>query len=96
MKKFRIQPPIYLFVSILDAKGYRILYINHQDEKKITAAIDRNILSLPEVEIKDYNFDLKEKARLIFNMIWNSCGEKQSINFSNDGKWIGEKFNINN
>ncbi len=95
LKKFRIQPPIYLFVSILDAKGYRILYTNHQDEKKITAAIDRNILSLPEVEIKDYNFDLKEKARLIFNMIWNSCGEKQSINFGNDGKWIGEKFKYN-
>lgn len=95
LKKFRIQPPIYVFVSILNAKGYRIYYTNQDGETKITAAIDRNILSLPEIELKDYSIDIKDKIRMIFNMIWNSCGEKQSINFSKDGQWLGEKFKNN-
>jgi len=95
LKKFRVQPPIYLFVSILGAKGYRIFYTNQYGEKKITEAIDREVLSLPEVEIKEYNEDFKEKVRMIFNMIWNSCGEKQSINFNKDGRWMGEKLNNN-
>lgn len=92
LKKFRIQTPVYIFLSILDAKGYRILYTTQYGESKITAAIDRNILSLPEIELKDYNFDMKEKARQIFNMIWNSCGERQSINYNKDGQWTGEKI----
>ena len=95
LKKFRVQPPIYIFVSIINAKGYRILYTNAENETRITASIDRNILSLPEIELKNYNFDIKNKIQLIFNMIWNSCGEKQSINFNKDGQWIGEKFRNN-
>lgn len=92
LKKFRVQAPIYIFVSILNAKGYRIFYTNEYGETKITEAIDRNILNLPEIEIKEYNEDFKDKVRMIFNMIWNSCGEKQSINFNKDGVWIGEKL----
>lgn len=92
IKKFRIQTPIYIFLSIIDAKGYRILYTNKQGESKITASIDRNILSLPEIELKDYEFDIKEKTHQIFNMIWNSCGEQQSINYNKDGQWTGEKI----
>lgn len=95
LKKFRIQTPIYIFVSILDAKGYRIFYYNKYKENKITDAIDRDILSLPEVELKDFNEDFKNKFRIISNMIWNSCGEKESINFAKDGSWIGENIKSN-
>ncbi|HSQ98082.1 MAG TPA: ATP-binding protein [Rickettsiales bacterium] len=89
LKNFKVQPPIYIFVSLVGAKGYRILYENSKGEKKITNAIDRDIISLPELELKDYNLDFKKHIRFIFDMIWNACGEKQSINFKN-GVWEGE------
>lgn len=92
LRKFRVSLPVYVFVSIIDAKGYRILYYDSAGNKKITDAIDRDILSLPEIELKDYTSDIKEKERLIFNLIWNSCGERQSINFGRDGEWMGEEF----
>ncbi len=90
LKNFKVQPPIYIFVSLVGAKGYRILYENTSGEKKITNAIDRNIVSIPELELKDYNIDLKKHIRFIFDMIWNACGEKQSINFNKNGDWSGE------
>ena len=40
----------------------------------------------------DTNTNIKDKIRIIFNMIWNSCGEKQSVNFSADGQWLGKKI----
>ena len=94
LKKLKVQTPIYIFISIIDAKGYRILYKNNNEEK-ITNAIDRNILSIPELELKRYDNDLKSIIRMAFNMIWNACGEKESINFDNQGKWLGEKIDNN-
>ncbi|MDD2839611.1 MAG: putative DNA binding domain-containing protein [Rickettsiales bacterium] len=92
LKNFRVQPPIYIFVSLVGAKGYRILYENSDGEKKITNAIDRNVISLPELELKDYNVDLKTHIRYIFDMIWNACGEKQSVNFNKESEWSGESI----
>lgn len=89
LRSFNVQTPIYVFVSLVGARGYRILYESPQGEKKITNAIDRDIISLPELELKDYNLDLKKHIRFIFDMIWNACGEKQSVNFRN-GVWEGE------
>ena len=94
LKKLKVQTPIYIFISIIDAKGYRILYKNNNEEK-ITNAIDRNILSIPELELKRYDNDLKPIIRMAFNMIWNACGEKESINFDHQGHWIGEKIEHN-
>ncbi len=94
LKKLKVQTPIYIFIAIIDAKGYRILYKNNNEEK-ITNAIDRNILSIPELELKRYDNDLKSIIRMAFNMIWNACGEKESINFDNQGKWLGEKIDNN-
>ena len=93
LKYFRIQPPVYIFISILNAKGYRIYYTEQNGEVKITASIDRDILNLPPIELKNFNIDIKNEIKNIFNMIWNSCGEKQSINFSKDGKWLGKSLN---
>ena len=94
LKKLKVQTPIYIFISIIDAKGYRILYKNNNEEK-ITNAIDRNILSIPELELKRYDNNLKSIIRMAFNMIWNACGEKESINFDNQGNWLGEKIDNN-
>ena len=84
--------PVYLFLTITDTKGYRILYKNN-NTYKLTNAIDRDLLELPEKEIKNYNIDMKYIIKDLLNMIWNSCGEKKSINFNEKGEWIGKDIN---
>lgn len=80
LKKNNIQMPIYIFVSIVDAKGYRIIYKTN-GKTKITNSIDRDLLELPELEIRSYKTNLSKYLVNLFNMIWNSCGEKKSVNY---------------
>ena len=91
LKKLNIELPLYMFITILDAKGYRIFY-NGKNGIKLTNAIDRDMLELPAVEIKSYNVDIKKAVKDTINMIWNACGEEKSINFDQNGNWLGEKI----
>ena len=91
LKKLKVELPLYMFITILDAKGYRIFY-NSKNGVKLTNAIDRDMLELPAVEIKSYNIDIKKAIRDTINMIWNACGEEKSINFDQSGNWLGEKI----
>ena len=79
-KSLNIKLPIYVFVSIIDANGYRIIYKNHDFRNKLTNTIDREILELPEVELKPSKINFKKSFLDIINMIWNACGENKSIN----------------
>lgn len=80
LKNLNIELPIYLFISLLDVKGYRIYYkIN--DVVKLTNSIDRDILELPEVELKYYDINIKNALKNTIDMIWNACGEEKSVNF---------------
>ena len=80
IKQLNISVPIYLFISIVDADGYRIIYKNKNNKNKITNTIDRDILELPEIEIKNKNINFKKLLSYSIDMIWNACGEKESIN----------------
>lgn len=92
MKNLGIELPIYLFISLVDTKGYRIMYKNEKNITKITNAIDRDLLELPEIELKSYKTDIKKTIKNVINMIWNACGEEKSINFNENGEWIGDKI----
>ena len=80
LKNLNVELPIYMFISLIDVNGYRIYYKN-QDNVKLTNAVDRDLLILPEIEIKSSNFDMKSILTDIINMIWNACGEEKSVNF---------------
>ncbi len=76
-QKSGISIPIFLFISIINAKNYRIMYeIN--GKTKLTNAIDRDLLQLPELELKHFHGNLSRYLESSINMIWNACGEKHS------------------
>ena len=80
LKNLNVELPIYMFISLIDVNGYRIYYKN-QDNVKLTKTVDRDLLILPEIEIKSSTFDMKSILTDIINMIWNACGEEKSVNF---------------
>lgn len=75
LKSLNVELPIYVFVSLLDVKGYRIYY-RVGDVVKLTNSVDRDVLELPEVELKYNNVDLKKVLKGVVDLIWNACGEE--------------------
>lgn len=93
LKNLGIGLPVYLFITLVDVKGYRIMYKNSSNNTvKITDAIDRELLELPEIELKTFGLDIKKIVSNVINMIWNACGVEKSINFNVENEWLGEKL----
>jgi len=85
-RKFNIEAPIFLFLTLIDVKEFRIsrskiLWIDEP------YPIDRDIVQIPEIIIEDYNFDPPQLLKPIFDSIWNACGYERSFNYSVDGVW---------
>lgn len=51
--------------------------------------IDRELLLLPEAVVENYDIKDEEILRPLFDLIWNACGFKRSLNFDENGNWTG-------
>ena len=49
--------------------------------------IDRNDLLIPDVLIENFDNDLIQKLKPLFDIVWNSCGYPRSLNYDNEGNW---------
>lgn len=81
--------PVLLFLTLLGVKGYKIA-VNHSkiwsfDKQEI----DRDILFIPEVVVEYYDAKPEEILKPCFDSIWNACGYVKSLNYNEQGKWIG-------
>ncbi len=83
-QKFNIDPPIFLFLTLVDVKDY---VIPSRASWNLKNPIDRDILLIPEVIIEDLNFEPSLLLKPIFDSIWNACGFHRSPNYDNEGKW---------
>ena len=81
-KKFNIEPPIFLFLTLIDVKGFIIKRWLRDD-----FPIDRDIIQIPEIIIEVFNFDVPALLKPIFDSIWNACGFEKSLNYNMDGEW---------
>ena len=85
-KKFIIEAPVFLFLTLIDVKDYRI----PKDSKwwiREIFPIDRDIVQIPEIIIEDYNFNPQQLLKPIFDSIWNACGFEMSFNYTKEGVW---------
>ncbi len=88
LETLNVEPPIFLFLTLLGVKGYRM----GVDQSRIFITehhvIDRDILSLPEVVIENYEVLAEAILKPCFDSIWNACGFPKSLNYDEDGKWV--------
>ena len=90
-EKLGAEPPFFIFLSLLDVKGYSMsgnslsnfgsLRANHQ--------IERNNLLVPEVMIESFDFESSKVMKPIFDAVWNACGYSGSQNYDDSGNWCG-------
>ncbi|MGK7954407.1 MAG: helix-turn-helix domain-containing protein [Crocosphaera sp.] len=89
-KILNIPTPIILFLSMVGVSSY---IMGHNDgwDTSSHKAIDRDNLILPEVMIEDYNIDLYQKMKDTFDIVWNAAGHTRSLNYDEQGNWLGNK-----
>jgi hypothetical protein len=91
-----IEPPIYVFISLLNVGGFTIgvdWNSPYQHLPKINLKFDRYSLHIPEVEIQSFdNLDLSQSLKPAFDSIWNAAGFPCSQNYDQNGKRIKNNF----
>lgn len=83
-KKFEIQPPIFLFLTLVDVKDY---IIPEYGKWKPVNPIDRDIVLIPEIIIEELDFEPSLLLKPAFDSIWNACGIHRSLSYDDEGKW---------
>lgn len=76
IKKLGFSPPIIILLSLIEIQGYSVppqggVYDNDDTEKY---PFDRNVLSLPELVIENYETNIDKDVTYWFDSIWNACG----------------------
>jgi len=88
LKFLGVEPPLFIMVSFLGVKSYKIALqksVHHITE--YTDEIDRNNLIIPEIMIENFDVNLAEVMKPIFDTVWNAAGYLSSPNYDAEGKF---------
>jgi Putative DNA-binding domain len=83
-----IEPPVYVFLSFANVKGYRLMVINPQVSGDNGTFVNRQDILLPELIIDSFQNFSAEMLKPVFDIVWNSFGYERSFNFDENGKWL--------
>ncbi len=82
-----IEPPIYLFFSVLGARTYSLAVSQRAMFFRDPPSLDRDNLILPELIVEDLNRPTLTLLRPVFDMLWQAYGYDGSLNYDGDGNW---------
>ena len=88
-KELGVGTPILVMLSLIDIAGYS-LGVNVPYPIRRTHPIERNSLIMPEVMAESFDINPAEHMRTQFDMVWNSAGYPRSLNYNDDGDWVGQ------
>ena len=90
LKTLNVEPPIFLFLTLVGVRGYPMgVFTKTRMKIEENHTIDRDILLLPEIVIESYDTDSKDALRPCFDSIWNACGFPRSLNYDDNGEYVG-------
>jgi hypothetical protein len=82
-----VQPPFYVFLTLTGVKGKQLGISSSWMSFGETYPVDRDVLSLPECYVENYDTDVDTIFRPMFDVVWNCCGYARSRNYNNEGVW---------
>jgi hypothetical protein len=88
-KESNIEPPFLIMITILSVKGC-FMGISSNYKWYDGQPIDRNDLSLPEIYIDAFDTNIQHALKPAFDTVWNAAGWPRSMNYSEEGGWIGQ------
>jgi hypothetical protein len=87
MKDLSVELPAFVFVSLLDVKGYSMAI--SRGVPFVKPVIDRPHLFVPEAIVHSYERKAADILHPCFDSVWNACGYPRSLNYDKNGVWIG-------
>lgn len=86
-----ILPPVYVYVTVLDASDYKLDYPNKLGGPPGKERLfGKDEIQLNRVRIDSTDADVPEAMRRSLNQLWRHCGWNRSIHFDHVGKEDGE------
>ncbi len=95
-KVIGIEPPILVYLSMIGVKDYQ-MGLNQSTKFRNrrypwARNIDRESLLFPEVIIENYEgVDFSKILHPVFDTLWNAAGWPKSLNYDDQGNWVGQK-----
>jgi hypothetical protein len=85
LAKHNLNPPFYLFVTLIGVKGYWF----RSSRLSNTQPLTRDLIQLPEIVLETPDAAPHTILKPAFDMIWNAFGGLKSYNYDDAGNWIG-------
>ncbi len=83
LKTLNVEPPIFVFLTLLGVKGYSMAVYEHSE----SYTIDRDLLLLPEIIVDGYDVKAEKALKPCFDSIWNACGFPRDSYYNENGEW---------
>lgn len=90
LKTLGAAAPVWIMVSLIGLKGAKLVSQStglSGYEENYGGFVDRDPLVLPEIMVDDFDADLDQTLRPLFDMLWQSAGYPQCLHYDKDGRW---------
>jgi hypothetical protein len=84
LKRIDIQPPIFIMLSLLGVKGFKM----ETTRPTFHPTIEKKDLLVTEVMMENYELDTDRLMKPVFDAVWNACGWPKSPNYDENGNRI--------
>jgi hypothetical protein len=84
-QNLEVPPPFAVFLTLVGVKGCKMY--SASPSSMFASAIDRNIISLPEVILHGYETDIGKAMKPAYDAMWNSAGWERCPNYDAEGNW---------
>jgi hypothetical protein len=83
-----MQAPFLIMLTLMGVEG---CYLGKSGELQLydNQPIDRDLLVLPEAILSDFNMNPHLLLRPVFDTVWNAAGWPRSMNYDDNGVWVG-------
>lgn len=89
MERLGVEPPVFVMVSLVGVKGRSILVSTPEFSGNKDVKIDRDSLIVPEIMMESFGRKADEVLRPAFDAVWRAGGWERSMNYDEEGRWIG-------
>lgn len=94
LRMLGIEPPIFMLISLLGVKGYRLWVHNDEFSRKLqaegeTLPFDKDTMLLPDILVEEYGAKDVDVLRPAFHALWQAGGWSRCYRYDDNENWIG-------
>jgi hypothetical protein len=87
LRQLGVRPPVFLYATLHDVKGLWLVPDGDSSFVSDHRSLDRHVLSLPPLELTDFETMPSKALRRTCDTLWHAIGAAESTSFENDGTW---------